>query len=57
MAIKSRGSFKIVLKKQKKLTKKQGDPQLKEDPNAKDQSTDERVDLDSKGTESLTEEE
>ena len=44
-------------KAEKKLTKKQGYPQLKEDPNAKDQSTDERVDLDSKGTESLTEEE
>ena len=44
-------------KAEEKLTKKQGDPQIKEDPNAKDQSTDERVDLDSKGTESLTEEE
>jgi len=44
-------------KAEKKLTKKQGDGQSKEEPVSIDQSTDERVDLGSKSMESLTEEE
>ena len=44
-------------KAEKKLTKKQGNGQQKEEPVSTDQSTDERVDLGSKSIESLTEEE
>ena len=44
-------------KAEKNLTKKQRDGQTKEEPVSIDQSTNERVDLDSKSIESLTEEE